>query len=66
MVIGDGTEVVATLERYSKLITTEKGKQLSLSNVLYAPEFTKKHHQCCASHVEREYRVVQRPLYDNF
>jgi hypothetical protein len=41
VVIGDGTEVVATLSGTVNLITTEKGKQLSLSNVLYAPEFTK-------------------------
>ena len=41
VVIGDGTEVVATLSGTVSLHTTEKGKQLSLSNVLFAPEFTK-------------------------
>ncbi len=41
VVIGDGTKVVTRLSSFVNLVTTEKGKQLSILNVLYALEFTK-------------------------
>ena len=41
VVIGDGTEIVATVCGTVDLRTVGTGKQLVLSNVLFAPEFTK-------------------------
>ena len=41
VVIGDGTEIVATVCGTVKLRTIGTGEQLVLSNVLFAPEFTK-------------------------
>ncbi len=42
VVIGDGTEIVATVSGTVNLLINKSGKQFALSNIMYAPEFTKK------------------------